>query len=142
MSTPIGTKGRLPTGESWQRAMDLVAKRLAEGAKRRYRIRGRRIEQDWWAYDVSHAAKEPPPVKEPQPPMSRARIAEMSVSLPRCAQRARAAHGGGSKVAWPSQAMAWKVAAFLGKHAYQCELPAPAIGQHWHVSTSKRKRKG
>lgn len=77
----------------------------------------------------------------PPPPMSRARIAELSRELPRCAQRSRAAHGGDSKVAWPNQNLAGEVAKFLGVHAYECKLPAPAIGQHWHMSTSKKKRK-
>lgn len=140
MSTPIGEKGRLPPGQSWQRAMNEVSRRLAVGSKKRYRIVGRRIEQDWWAYDVRHDPG-PPPVKEPEPPMSVDRVAELARDMPRCAQRARAYHGGDSKVAWTSQHLATRVAVFLGHTVYQCQLPAPAIGRHWHTSTKKRRRR-
>jgi hypothetical protein len=110
MSTPIGTAGRMPPGESWRRAMELVARRLTQGSKKRYQIYGRRI-------------------------------AELSRSLPRCAQRSRAHHGGDSKVAWPTGALADEVARFLGGSAYRCKLPAPAIGEHWHLTTKKKRRR-
>lgn len=129
----------MPPGESWRRAMELVAERRSQGSKRRYRIVGRRIEPDWWAYDVRHA-KELPPPKKAEPPMSVSRIAELAAGMPRCAQRARANHGGDSKVAWTSQHLATRVAVFLGHTVYRCQLPAPAIGQHWHTSTKKKRR--
>jgi hypothetical protein len=139
--TPIGEKGRMPPGESWRRAMDTVAERLAMGSKKRYRVVGRRIEPHWWAYDVRHV-KEPPPtsVKKSEPRMSGALIATLARDMPRCAQRARSHHGGDFKVAWTSQHLATRVAVFLGHTVYQCQLPAPAIGRHWHTSTKKRRR--
>lgn len=140
VSTPIGEKGRLPPGESWRRALDLVAGRLAQGSKKRYRIVGRQIEPHWWAYDV-RIIKELPPVKKTEPPMSAARVAELAAGMPRCAQRARSRHGGDSKVAWTSQHLATRVAVFLGHAVYECQLPAPAIGRHWHTSTKKKKRR-
>lgn len=138
--TPIGEKGRMPTGESWRRAMETVRERIAQGSKKRYRIVGRRIEPHWWAYDV-RVVKDPPPVKKGEPPMSVARIAEMAREMPRCAQRARSHHGGDSKVAWTSQHLATRVAVFLGHTVYECQLPAPAIGRHWHTSTKKKRRR-
>lgn len=138
--TPIGEKGRMPPGESWRRAMDTVAERLAMGSKKRYRVVGRRIEPHWWAYDVRYV-KDPPPVKKGDPPMSVARIAELARDMPRCAQRARSHHGGDSKVAWTSQHLATRVAVFLGHTVYECQLPAPAIGRHWHTSTKKKRRR-
>lgn len=140
MSTPIGEKGRMPPGESWRRAMDEVSDRLAKGSKKRYRITGRQIEPHWWAYDVRYV-KEPPPVKEIEPPMSVDRVAELARGMPRCAQRSRKHHGGDSKVAWTSQHLATRVAIFLGHTVYECQLPAPAIGRHWHTSTKKKRRR-
>jgi hypothetical protein len=139
VSTPIGQNGRMPPGESWRRAMELVAERRAAGARRRYRVYGRRVEQGWWAYEVGHV-KEAPPAKVPEPPMSRALVATLARDMPRCAQRARSHHGGDFKVAWTSQHLATRVAVFLGHTVYQCQLPAPAIGRHWHTSTKKRRR--
>lgn len=140
MGTPIGQHGRLPPGESWCRAMQEVARRRAGGATRRYRVRGYRIEEGWYAYRVVKVARPQPAPPVPEP-MTRERIAELSAQLPRCAQRSRANHGGNSKVAWPSYALADEVAAFLGFYAYECPLAAPAIGEHWHTSTSKKGSK-
>jgi hypothetical protein len=140
MSTPIGTAGRMPPGESWRRAPGRVARRLTQGSKKRYQIYGRRIEPGWWAYDV-RIVKGPEPAGKAPVPMSRDRIAELSRSLPRCAQRSRAHHGGDSKVAWPTGALADEVARFLGGSAYRCKLPAPAIGEHWHLTTKKKRRR-
>lgn len=140
--TEIGEKGRLPPGESWQRAMDIVLSRIAQGSQRRYRIRGRRIEQDWWAYDVRRVPRVDKTRGVRKMPMSAALIAEMSRGLPRCAQRSRAGHGGDSKVAWPGGPIAVEVAQFTGGRAYRCTLPAPAIGEHWHVTTTKKRRRG
>lgn len=137
--TQPGQFGRSAPGESWRRAMEEVAERRAAGAKRRYRVYGRQIEPGWWAYRVSHITG-PPPVKKEPVPLTRDRIAGMAAKLPRCAQRSRANHGGNSKVAWPNAGVAGQVAGFVGGSAYRCQLPAPAIGEHWHV-TSKKKRK-
>lgn len=153
--TAIGEKGRLAPGESWRRAMGQVHQLHRDGSKRRYRVRGWQVEPGWWAYQVSkHPSgrflryvatldemvhRRSPGPSKPQP-MTRGRIAELSARLPRCAQRARSLHGGDSKVAWPSKGMAWEVASALGHHAYPCDLPAPAIGEHWHTSRSKRRR--
>lgn len=142
MSTPIGEKGRVPPGESWRRAMADVNGRLAMGSKKRYRVVGRRIEPHWWAYDVRTIPGERKDLKPRRggAPLSVARIAELARDMPRCAQRARSHHGGDSKVAWTSRHMATQVAVFLGHTAYQCQLPAPAIGRHWHTSTKKKRR--
>jgi hypothetical protein len=137
VSTPIGRNGRLAAGESWRRAMEEVARRLADGSTRRYRVRARRIERDWWAY-------EPIPLSRrlrPEPPLTKYVIAELVRAMPRCAQRAVAHHGGNSKVAWREQGTAQRVAAVTGGRVYECDLPAPAIGQHWHITTSKKRRK-
>jgi hypothetical protein len=136
----VGEKGRLPPGESWQRAMDEVNRRLADGSMRRYRVRGRRIEKDWWAYDVAALSKNSPPVKKGGPP-TREQVARLSQQMPRCAQRARARHGGDSKVAWPTQRLAFEVASVTGGQVYRCQLPAPAIGEHWHITTRKKRKR-
>lgn len=136
----MSTLGRSDPGESWKRAMEEVERRLAEGSGRRYRVYGRRIDEGWWAYHVG-SVKPPPPPARASVPMSRARIAEMSRTLPRCAQRARQRHGGETKVAWPDRKTAEAVARFLGAKAYQCQLPAPAIGEHWHTYTSKKGKR-
>ena len=140
--TPIGEKGRMPPGESWRRALAEANERLAQGSKKRYRIVGRRIEPHWWAYDLRTVVdgKGPRP-KKGEAPMSVARVAEMAREMPRCAQRARSHHGGDSKVAWTSQHLATRVAVFLGHTVYECQLPAPAIGRHWHTSTKKKRRR-
>ena len=133
----------MPPGESWRRAMATVNDRLAQGSKKRYRVYGRRVEQDWWAYEVRHVPGLPPvkAAKKGEAPMSTARVAELAAGMPRCAQRARANHGGDSKVAWTSQHLATRVAVFLGHTVYQCQPPAPAIGRHWHTSTKKKRRR-
>lgn len=138
MSTPVGVNGRLPPGESWRRALGEVADKFAGGAKRRYRIRGRQIEPGWWAYEVSKEAR-PPYV----PKFLRAvTVSELAEGLPRCAQRAAERHGGGTKVAWPTRAMAQRAVELTGKgRAYLCKLPAPAIGEHWHHTTTGKKGK-
>lgn len=138
MSTPVGVNGRLPPGESWRRALGEVAKKFADGAKRRYRIRGRQIEPGWWAYEVS---KEPKPRYVPK--FIRATtLTELAEGLPRCAQRATERHGGGTKVAWPNRAYAERAVELAGKgRAYPCDLPAPAIGKHWHHTTTAKRRK-
>ena len=143
MSTPVGEKGRLPQGESWQRALDTVRQRLAQGSKSRYRIRGRRIEQDWWAYEATRISTWVPPVKTPGKARSLTKedVAELALTLSRCAQRARAMHGGETKVAWPTQALAYRAAAAIGGRVYECPLPAPAIGRHWHITTSKKPKR-
>lgn len=132
-----GQFGRSAPGESWRRAMEEVAERYAMGGKGRYRVYARQIEPGWWAYEVGKA-KAPPPSRVP---MSKARLDELGRTLPRCAQRSRGIHGGNSKLAMTDERTAQEVAAFLGAHAYRCLLPAPAIGEHWHVSTSKKRRK-
>lgn len=133
--TEVGELGRLPPGESWRRALAQVERNRACGTKRRYRIRGRLIEPGWWTYEVSKV----PRVREFLPPFTRREVAELSATLPKCAQRARDVHGGDFKVAWPNRRTAARVAAGVGGTAYQCELPAPAIGPHWHITTSKRR---
>jgi hypothetical protein len=141
--TEIGQNGRLPPGEGWARAMAKVADLHARGSKRRYRVRGRLVEPGWWRYE---AVKGPPrarggsDARPDLPPLTRQVIAQMAVGLPRCAQRARSTHGGDSKVAWPSKGLAWRVANALGHTAYQCTLPAPAIGEHWHTTSSRKRR--
>jgi hypothetical protein len=101
---------------------------------------GRRIDEGWWAYEVKRAATELDPEPRPAPePMSRHRLARLTADLPRCAQRARSLHGGDFKVAWPTRKQAEEVAVFTRGHAYRCQLVAPAIGEHWHVSSSRKK---
>ena len=119
--------------------MALVAERHAAGSKKRYQVYGYQIEPGWWAYSVRRARKPPHVLNEPVR-MSRTVIAELSEKLPRCAQRARASHGGGTKLALPDERTAQAMAAFLGVRFYRCQLPAPAIGEHWHVSTSKKRK--
>lgn len=140
--TPIGEKGRMPPGESWRRAMATVNARLAQGSKKRYRIVGRRIEPHWWAYDVRTVPGERKDLKpkEAEEPLSVALVARITRDLPKCAQRARSRRGGDFKVAWTDHVQAVKVAVFLGQVVYECQLPAPAIGRHWHLSTKKKKR--
>lgn len=135
-----GELGRSEPGQSWRRAMDLVAERHAQGSKKRYQVYGYRIEEGWWAYSFRRARKPPHVLNEPVR-MSRQRIAELGATLPRCAQRARQTHGGGSKLAIPDERTAQAMAGFLGVRFYRCQLPAPAIGEHWHVSTSKKRRR-
>lgn len=57
-------------------------------------------------------------------------------TLPRCAERSR--RSGNSKIAIPDARTAMAMAIYLGQRAYRCELPAPAIGPHWHMSTRSR----
>ena len=143
MSTPVGQKGRLPPGESWRRAMAEVAGRFAQGSRKRYRVRGRRIEDNWWAYSVTRA-KDLPPVAAPPAPDTRPvheRVADMTRGLPRCVQRAKARHGGDFKVAFTDRRIALRVTALTGGVVYPCQLPAPAIGDHWHITTTKKKRR-
>jgi hypothetical protein len=140
--TAIGEYGRKPPGESWRLAMARAEQLRAEGSKRRYRIRGRRIAPGWWTYEavkVSRAVAAPAPRRMPPQPMTKQRIAALAATLPRCAQRGRVEHGGGTKVAWPRR-LAWPVANTLGQYAYPCELPAPALGEHWHTSKSRKRR--
>lgn len=120
--------------------MEEVAERRAAGATRRYRVYGRRIDENWWAYEVVHIIG-PRSVRKAPVPITRERVAELSRDLPRCAQRALAHHGGNSKVAWPNAGVAAQVARCLGGSAYRCQLPAPAIGEHWHVTSRKRRKR-
>lgn len=134
----VGTFGRSAPGESWERAMAEVRRRITGGSRKRYRVRGRRVERDWWVYEVV-------PVKEPPPEpvvLTREEIVRMSQELPRCAQRSREYHGGTSKAAWPTQDLAYQAAKQFGGSAYKCPLPAPAIGKHWHVTNKRKKRWG
>lgn len=120
--------------------MALVAERHAQGSKKRYEVYGYQIEPGWWAYSFRRARK-PPHVRTEAQPMSQELIEELSAQLPRCAQRARASHGGGSKLAITDERLAERMAGFLGVRFYRCQLPAPAIGEHWHMSTSKKRRR-
>jgi hypothetical protein len=120
--------------------MALVAERHAQGSKKRYEVYGYQIEPGWWAYSFRRARK-PPHRSEPEVRMTRALIDELTTRLPRCAQRARKSHGGGSKLAITDERLAERMAGFLGVRFYRCQLPAPAIGEHWHMSTSRKKRK-
>lgn len=141
--TEVGQYGRLPQGESWRRAMQEVARRLAEGSTKRYRVRGRQIEPGWWSYDVARAPRRSPVVVA-APVDTRpvaVRVAELTRGLPRCAQRSIANHGGNSKVAWTDGEAARHVARLTGGKVYRCQLPAPAIGPHWHVTMTKKKRR-
>lgn len=141
MSTPVGQRGRLPQGESWQRAMDEGNRRLADGSTRRYLVRGRRIERDWWAYELVALPRKPRPVAPKSTGvLTKENVAELAARMPRCAQRAKASHGGETKVAWRTGALAYRVAATTGGMVYECELPAPAIGRHWHIATSKKRK--
>lgn len=138
--TEPGTLGRSAPGESWKRAMALVAARHAAGSKRRYRVAARLIEPGWWVYEVSKIARDDHrPVKAAPVELTRHELAELATTLPRCAQRAHIDRGGNSKVAWPSADLAGQMARALGVRAYPCRLPAPAIGKHWHVTTTKKK---
>lgn len=139
--TEPGALGRSVPGESWKRAMQVVAERHAAGSKRRYRVASRMIEPGWWVYEVSKVSRPyvPPPVAGPEP-LTQRELDELAMTLPRCAQRAAADRGGNSKVAWPSAELAGQMARMLGQRAYLCSLPAPAIGKHWHVSTGKKRK--
>lgn len=71
-------------------------------------------------------------------------FAPVLATLPRCAQRAARTRGGDSKVAFPYAGAAKEYARLRtasGKptRAYLCDLPSPAIGEHWHLSTGKRR---
>jgi len=123
-----------------------VAELHANGAKRRYRVTGRQVEPGWWAYSAKKIGTElvglPARLRGAAGQMlTRAHIAELAPQLPRCVQRARERHGGGTKVAWPSRALAERVAETVGGSAYRCQLSAPAIGEHWHVTSRKGRRR-
>lgn len=132
--------------ESWRRAMGIVEERRKEGSKKRYRVYGYRIDTGWWAYSVRKIRESPPPPARkgtgPVPPMTREVIDRLSRELPRCAARASAQHGGNSKLAFPNAGLARRAAEFTGSHHYKCPLPAPAIGEHWHISTKGKRRPG
>lgn len=136
--TAVGENGRMPPGESWRRALAEANALHAQGSKRRYRIRSRLVEPGWWAYEAVPHGRIPTPE---QVPLTRDDVAVLSRLYPRCAQRARECHGGGSKVAWTDQNLARRVAEALGQGMYLCKLPAPAIGEHWHTKTGKSKRR-
>lgn len=123
--------------ESWARAM-LLAYDAHERTGKRQRVHGYRWDDGKWAYTVDRARK-PPPTVEPLPPivMTDALFAALSETLPRCAQRARGFHGGGSKLAITEERVARAMAVHVGQRAYVCDLPAPAVGPHWHLSASK-----
>lgn len=62
-------------------------------------------------------------------------------SYPRCANTSK--HGN-SKRAIPHLDLAEAFVQFLrtlkpATHLYRCELPAPAIGEHYHISTRKKR---
>lgn len=121
--------------------MGEVAARLAEGSKRRYQIRGRQVEEGWWAYEVLKVPRDRP-VRAAAPSLPNAQqMAEIARGLPRCAQRAGADRGGNSKVAWPSRELAHRAAELSKGRAYRCTLPSPAIGEHWHHTTTVKRRK-
>lgn len=136
--TEPGSLGRSAPGESWRRAMALVAERHAAGSKKRYQVYGYQIEPGWWAYSFRRARQAPHVATETK--LTAERFAELSARLPRCAQRANAQRGGGSKLALTDQRMAERVGAFLKKRIYKCRLPSPAIGEHWHIATGKRRK--
>lgn len=127
--TAIGEKGRLGPGESWRRAMEQVHKLHAAGAKKRYRVTARLVEPGWWAYSAQKTLADIP--------LPGAQANKLATTLPRCAQRARGRHGGGSKVAWPTRELARQAAAALKCKVYECKLPAPAIGRHWHLTRAE-----
>jgi len=144
--TAIGENGRMPPGESWRRAMDKVVELHARGAKRRYRVRGRLVEPGWWAYEAVKISEKPLTLAQEMQaasakPLTREQVAGLAAQLPRCAQRAKALHGGDSKAAWPSQGLAHRAAEALGQSVYECKLPAPALGRHWHLTTRKKKKR-
>lgn len=147
--TAVGENGRLPPGESWRKAMDQVERARRDGSKRRYRVRGWQVEPGWWAYQVSKVPSERflryvaglGAARPEKPPLTGAQVAVLAMEMPRCAQRAKASHGGETKVAWPSAAMAQRVADALRQDAYRCDLPAPAIGEHWHTATARKRRR-
>lgn len=135
---------RSAPGESWRRAMELVAERRAAGSKKRYQVYGYQVAPGWWAYSIRRAGSRrvpPPKADRPVRPMDAETLERLGRDLPRCAQRARASHGGGSKLALPSAGLAWRVAEYLGGKSYRCTLPAPAIGEHWHVTTERRRKR-
>jgi hypothetical protein len=103
------------------------------------------VEPGWWAYTEKKISvglpKYDPRERRGMIPLSRERVRGLAAQLPRCAQRAREVHGGDSKVAWPTQGLAWRVADALKATVYKCPLPAPAIGDHWHVTTRKKHKR-
>jgi hypothetical protein len=139
VTTPIGSNGRMPPGESWRRAMEEAGRRIAEGSTRRYRVQARRVEPGWWAYELKKVSRNlQVPASMPQ---TLEQLRELHQTLPRCAQRATTRHGGGFKVAYLSEALARRAAELTRGRPYQCKLPAPAIGEHWHHTTSKRRKR-
>lgn len=125
--------------------MDEVNRRIAGGSRKRYRVRGRQIETDWWAYSLDRSPKPAPvvarkEVRRDTRPVA-VRVAELARGLPRCAQRALSNHGGNSKVAWIDEQVARHVAELTRGKVYRCKLPAPAIGTHWHITTTGKKER-
>lgn len=125
--------------ESWRRAMAIVADRHAEGSLKRYRVHGYSLGDGRWAYAVDKARRQPH-VAKPEPiVMTDELFAHLSETLPRCAQRARLFHGGNSKVAISERRVAEAMAKHIGQRVFRCDLPAPAIGPHFHLSSGRKR---
>lgn len=126
--------------ESWARAM-LLAYDAYQKTGKRHRVHGYFVEGVGWAYTIDRARR-PPHVKKPEPiVMTEDLFRSLSETLPRCAQRARSFHGGRSKMAITDRQVAAAMAQFSRQNFYECDLPAPAIGPHWHLVTSKNKKR-
>lgn len=129
--------------ESWARAMliayDRCQKSRQNGGGRRWRVYGYPLGNGRWAYAVGRPRK-PPHVAAPEPiVMTDELFAHLSETLPRCAQRARFFHGGNSKVAISERRIAEAMAKHVGQRVFRCDLPAPAIGPHFHLSSGLRR---
>lgn len=128
--------------ESWPRAMLLAYDAHKKSGGKRQRVHGYRLGDAGWAYSTGRALKphhRPPPPPEPVV-MTEQLFVHLSETLPRCAQRAFSAHGGGSKLAIGERSLALAMAAYAGQGIYHCPPPAPAIGSHYHLKTVKRRK--
>lgn len=126
--------------ESWARAMLIAYDRHQRGGKRQ-RVYGYPLGDGRWAYTVGHVRRLPPkPAPEPVVITDDEHFARLADAYPRCAQRARGVRGGGFKVAITDQAVAKAMGAYAAQRVYECDLPAPAIGRHWHLATVKPRK--
>ncbi len=126
--------------ENWRRAMRIVEQEQAEDpTPHRYRVRGYTLGEGVWAYAVTRLGPVRP-VRSPEPiVMTDGLFAHLSETLPRCAQRARFFHGGNSKVAISERRVAEAMAKHVGQRVFRCDLPAPAIGPHYHLSSGRKR---
>ncbi|MET0916696.1 MAG: hypothetical protein ABWY81_10920 [Jiangellaceae bacterium] len=126
--------------ESWARAMLIAYDRYEKSNGKRQRVRAYSLGDGRWAYEAVKVRRPAPAPKLEPIVMTDELFRHLSETLPRCAQRARGFHGGGSKLAITDQRIAAAMGRFARQGVYLCELPAPAIGPHWHLVTKKKRR--